>query len=311
MSVVRIDSLENTADVKNFDFSFFTLPQVLTKVFTKSDWWGYFKGNELICIWPVPLNSHSECLSSLPFTYYVGPVWKIPLPNLPAHRALKITKDVYNAFLNKFREQYQLFAAELKPTLIDARPFIWMSKTGEQILTELNYTAILHVDCLDNMSKNFRQVKRWELKHIPESRFRTSTNDHNPLEVINFYRSQPFAFRAEKEDEHLYAVMERYLNLSYEEGVHSITIRDATNKKMVGFSLLGIYKQTLNVLISITEREFASQFFLSTYLHKLIFELAYRLDVEWIDFNGANGPLLADAKHSFGAVPKLYFKISY
>ena len=262
MSVVRIDPPFLVMSVDEFDFSFFTLPQVLTKVFTKIDWWGYFRGNELICTWPVPLNSNDKCLSSLPFTYYVGPVWKMPLPNLPEHRALKLTKDVYDAFLDKFREQYQIFAAELKPTLIDVRPFIWRSQNSEPILIELKYTAILQVSSLDNMSKKFRQVKRWELKHIPESRFNTSVNDHNAEEVMKFYSSLPFAYEAEKSDEDLYVVMERYLNLSNAEGVYSITVRDSSSEKMVGFTLLGLYKQTLNVIINIAEKSFASQYFL-------------------------------------------------
>jgi hypothetical protein len=50
--------------------------------------------------------------------------------------------------------------------------------------------------------------------------------------------------------------------------------------------------------------------YLGTYLHYLMLKKFLEEGNLCIDFNGANSPILADNKHSFGARAYLYLKIN-
>ena len=48
----------------------------------------------------------------------------------------------------------------------------------------------------------------------------------------------------------------------------------------------------------------------SSYLTDRIIEYSFNKKMRYLDFNGCNSPHRADFKHSFGAEPKLYFRIN-
>jgi len=304
---IGIDRVEEISH--QFNCTFFTNPIVLKRVFKSIDWWAAVKGQEVICIWPVPLDTMGIPDQSLPFTYYVGPIWKTPLPDDPPHRATKLTNEVYSNFLEIFSRVYPGIRASLSPTLVDIRPFTWWRKPGFKLTTNIKYTAQLRVEPLEAMSRKFRQVKRWELKHVPTSKFTISYNLNNEREVVDFYKTLPFHSEAVQEDPNLIPILQCYLRLSPREGCHSISIHESATGKLAAFALLGEHANTFNVLVSCSNNQDYPNCYLSTYLNVLIFSLSIERGAHLIDFNGANGVRLADSKHSFGALPKIYFEI--
>ena len=99
------------------------------------------------------------------------------------------------------------------------------------------------------------------------------------------------------------------MNLDESFGLHSISIREITSKELIGFALLGIFDSTMNIILNITRKQKKEDQILSTALHELIFKFAYSNNIKLIDFNGANSEKLSDSKHSWGAIPILYFRI--
>ena len=190
-----IQSLSN-----EFNFTFFTLPKTLSAVFPKTEWWGYSKGDELICIWPIPLSKNNKCFRNLPFTYYVGPIWKKLFLGYPEHRTLSTAIEVYNSFLKRFIEEYHFLDFEMPINTLDVRPFLWWKSANSNFFVEIKYTALLQIGPLEVMSKKFRQVRRWELRNIDFSHFNVVYNEFNNHEIIEFYKSKNFVSEADSYD---------------------------------------------------------------------------------------------------------------
>jgi hypothetical protein len=309
MVIKKLDYRKIQSIYDNFNFNFFTYPENLNQIFPEIDWWGYLKGEEIICIWPVPIGKNKAPLKGLPFTYYVGPIWKKPLPTLPEHGALHISKLVYGSFVEKFLQEYSSFGFELPFNLIDIRPFLWLKSNFNNIKVETKYSAIIEVGPFEVMSNKFRQVRRWELKKVPRSTYIIEYKKQNCDEVIKFYNTQGFTYDLTEDEYPIFKTLENYLNLDESFGLHSISIREITSKELIGFALLGIFNTTMNIILDITRKQKKEDQILSTALHELIFRFAYSNDIKLIDFNGANSEKLSDAKHSWGASPILYFRI--
>lgn len=309
MAIKKLDYGEVQGIYDNFSFNFFTYPENLNQIFPENEWWGYLKGEEIICIWPVPLGKNKEPLKGLPFTYYVGPIWKKPLPTLPEHRALHISKLVYGQFVEKFLQEYSSLKFELPFNLIDIRPFLWLKSDFYNIEVETKYSALIEVSPFEIMSSKFRQVRRWELKKVSRSTYIIDYDIHNCDEVVKFYKAQGFMYDVAEAEYPVLKTLENYLHLDKSFGIHSISIRDTATKELIGFALLGVFNTTMNIILSITRKQKNEDLILSTALHELIFKFAYSNNIKLIDFNGANSEKLSDAKHSWGATPILYFRI--
>jgi hypothetical protein len=309
MTVAKILDISSVS-LKNFNFTFFTLPNVLGKVSIKTDWWGYYQGQELICIWPIPINPVSECPDVIPFSYYVGPVWKIPLPSYPEHRSLKTAMDVYFAFLDAFDSHYHSFISDLPTNIIDMRPFLWWSKNKKKINVDIKHTAVLKVEPFEVMTQKFRQVRRWELKNFNDHDLITSENYHDISEVLALYSQQKFNSDLNSEFK-IKKVLGQFLSLGAENACNSLSIKDRVNGELLAFCLLGTHNQTTNIILNLVKKDLVKERkFMSTFLMKTIFEYAHMQKVDELDFNGSNSMKLSDAKQSFGVSPKIYYQIT-
>ena len=65
-----------------------------------------------------------------------------------------------------------------------------------------------------------------------------------------------------------------------------------------------------NVILTATEKNYRDRGLSAFGVHNCI-KRAIELGDKVFDFNGANSPKRGDDKHSYGAVAKLYFEISY
>jgi hypothetical protein len=75
--------------------------------------------------------------------------------------------------------------------------------------------------------------------------------------------------------------------------------------------LLGIHSGVVNIIINNVSKEYKqNKSYLGTYLNHLMIKKFLEEGNLYIDFNGANSPVLADNKHSFGARAYSYFKIN-
>jgi hypothetical protein len=94
-------------------------------------------------------------------------------------------------------------------------------------------------------------------------------------------------------------------------GVRSIKVHESSSGQTVAFALLGIHEGIVNIIINNVSKKYKqNKSYLTTYLNHLIIKNFLEEGNLSIDFNGANSPVLADNKHSFGARAYSYFKIN-
>jgi hypothetical protein len=294
--------------------TFFSRPQILEKIFDSVDWWGYFQGREIACAWPIALDQNKVPIRNYYFTYYVGPMWAFKLPEYPAHKSLSLTNNVYNSFLDIFAQNYSEITYTFPTGLHDIRPFIWRSQNNheERHNIEIKYTAKIDLTSMDLMLKDFRQVRRWELKNSILTGLEIVYDDFEVKDILKFYSENiPLDNFQQQQPAESNQILYKYLNLKASVGLRSIKVYESSSGQTVAFVLLGIHEGIVNIIINNVSKKYKqNKSYLTTYLNHLIIKKFLEEGNLSIDFNGANSPVLADNKHSFGARAYSYFKIN-
>ena len=174
----------------------------------------------------------------------------------------------------------------------------------------MKYTAKIHLTDTNSILKNFRQVRRWELKNSNLEGLAFVYDDFDPVDIIKFYNENiPQSELTQASD--LEQVLYRYLTLDKNLGIRSIRVKEVSSGFTVAFTLLGIHNGTVNIIINNIDKKYKeNKSYLPTYLNYLVLEKFLEEGNQFVDFNGANSPILADSKHSFGAQAVSYFKIN-
>ena len=292
--------------------TFFSNPDILEKIFDSVDWWGYFHGSEIACAWPIALDQNKTPIENYPFTYYVGPMWAHAWPEKPAHKSSNFSNKVYGSLLDNFTQNYSRIVSIFPTELNDVRPFIWRNQNynHEHHEVELKYTAKIDLISMDEILRNFRQVRRWELINSNLVGLDFAYDDFEIADIISFYNANiPLANNQQLLDSN--KVLNKYLALNKTFGIRSIRVFETSTSQTVGFALLGIHKGTVNIIINNVSKEYKeNKSNLPTYLVHLVIEKFLEEGNTSLDFNGANSPKLADSKHSFGARAVSYFKLN-
>jgi hypothetical protein len=293
--------------------TFFNRPEILEKIFHSVDWWGYFQGSEITCAWPIALDSHKVPIRNYDFTYYVGPMWAFELPEYPSHKSSSLSNNVYNSFLDVFTQNYSEMTYAFPTGLNDVRPFIWRNQNNskERHDIEIKYTAKINLTNMDLILKDFRQVRRWELKNSILNGLEFVYDDFDITNILKFY-SQNIPFNnSQHESAKTIQILSNYLHLDASVGLRSIRVEENWSGETVAFVLLGIHSGIVNIIMNNVSKEYKrNKSYLGTYLHYLMLKKFLEEGNLCIDFNGANSPILADNKHSFGARAYLYLKIN-
>ncbi len=293
--------------------TFFTQPDVLEVIFDQVEWWGFFKGEQLICIWPIVLNHKREPVMNYYFTYYVGPLWAASLPDNPAHRSISVCTAVYNAMYDAFANNYPAITSTFNPKLNDIRPFIWRNQNIELEKHSFNikYTAILRLGDVNLILNNFRQARRRQLKDASLNNLEFKFNDFDIDDIVEFYsESIPPYGGSKNQPFDLIQMLRRYLSLKVSQGINSIRVTELSSGKTVAFYLVGLHKEVVNIIMNNVSKTYKDNgSYLTAYLNFLVIKKFTEAGFKILDFNGANSLLLADDKHSYGASAIPYYNI--
>ena len=293
--------------------TFFNRADTLEKIFHSVDWWGYFQGSEIACAWPVALDTNKVPIRNYYFTYYVGPMWAFELPEYPSHKSSSLSNNVYNSFLDVFTKNYSEMTYAFPTGLNDVRPFIWRNQNNskERHDIEIKYTAKINLTNMDLILKNFRQVRRWELKNSILNGLEFVYDNFDIANILKFYNQNIPLNNSQHESVGSNHILNKYLLLKASDGLRSIRVRENSSGKTIAFVLLGIHSGVVNVIVNNVSEEYKkNKSYLGTYLNYLMIKKFLEEGNLLIDFNGANSPALADNKHSFGARAYSYFKIN-
>ena len=293
--------------------TFFNRADTLEKIFHSVDWWGYFQGSEIACAWPVALDPNKVPIRNYYFTYYVGPMWAFELPEYPSHKSSSLSNNVYNYFLDVFTKNYSEMTYAFPTGLNDVRPFIWRNQNNsrERHDIEIKYTAKINLTNMDLILKNFRQVRRWELKNSILNGLEFVYDNFDIANILKFYNQNIPLNNSQHESVGSNHILKKYLHLKASDGLRSIRVYENSSGKTIAFVLLGIHSGVVNVIVNNVSEEYKkNKSYLGTYLNYLMIKKFLEEGNLLIDFNGANSPALADNKHSFGARAYSYFKIN-
>ncbi len=293
--------------------TFFSRPEILERIFDSVDWWGYFQGSEIACAWPIALDQDKIPIKNYHFSYYIGPMWAFELPEYPAHKSTSLSNKVYNSFLDIFAQNYSEITYVFPTGLNDVRPFIWRNQNNheERHDIEIKYTAKLDLTSMDLILKDYRQVRRWELKNSILTDLEFIYDDFEVTDILNFYSENIPLDNFQRQLVEPNQILYKYLSLDASLGLRSIKVHESSSGQTVAFALLGIHEGVVNIIINNVSKKYKqNKSYLTTYLNHLIIKKFLEEGNISIDFNGANSPVLADNKHSFGARAFSYFKIN-
>ena len=289
----------------------FTNPKILSYFNLKIDWWQSKKGEQPVAMWPI--NYDENKIVTIPdFFYYFGPIWFEDFHKIPNHSWLSLSKNVYEGFIKNFVLEYRNIHSQLPLGLNDVRIFDWWNyheKENKRFLIKPKYSAVL--DNLDRLSindikSNFRYWRRNELKKI-EKNFNTieKTNKFTAKEILEFYNKV-----TKNNKENTFSMIEGFLNLEKDKFGEIIAYRNKKNNKLISLIIMLFGKNEANLIISLIDENWKKEG-LSVFSILESILSAKKKKLKLYDFNGANSPNRGDDKHSYGALPKLFFDIKY
>lgn len=275
--------------------------------------YGVFKGEELLCCWPI-MKASKKILEIPNFFYYFGPFWGKKIINLPIHSWLPTSKNVYSKFIEYFKSKFSRFHFQMHYSLQDIRIFDWWDHNKKKKYFKVfpRYTAC--ISDLSNMNSNqikekYRYVRRYELKKFQQHLGDIEKFDIKKTDLFKYYINFADAnyTLSKKKD------LNKSLDLIFElvqKGFGEITsIREKKTKKIIYLNLVLFDKKSVHLLINVAQKEWRKKGIITWGVDNLLNR--YKSKYSIFDFNGANSPQRGDDKQSYGASEKLFFQIKF
>ena len=292
--------------------SIYNNPEFL-KFFRNIEIYGVYKGEELICCWPLKLKNKNQ--TYIPnFFYYLGPYWSKKILKIPNHSWLKYSSDVYELFLKKLTNKFDCIDFDLHYSLNDVRIFDWWNYNDQERRFKIypKYTAII-----ENLKKksenqiinNYRYVRRYELKHFKKYHTQIEECEVSLDEIYKLY-FETIKINDEREVVNIKNKIETIYKITKTEYGKNISYRLKGTEKILCVMMLLFDNYSAHLVMNLAEREWKKKGIITWATHKTII-YSKEKNLEIFDFNGSNSPLRGDNKHSFGSESKLFFNLKY
>lgn len=309
ISVEKVEESRVNEILAAFNVVSFVVPQIL-KTFWEGqiDWWVAWKGDSLICVWPICARNKIGLIPEL--TYWVGPTW---LRCLKTTSSLAIRDRVYRTFLDVFSKNYHEIEFELSPEEIDIRTFDWYGNHDRFARVEIfpRYSARLDlngIDSLGDLLPNYSQLRRRETKRLynREKDWRIVT-DFSTKDALDLYSST-----LANQGSNLRSSLEQSI-ISFTKSKESefstfLCAEHVSSSTIVGLVGLVTNNYAANLVLNLMRTDSRNGLLMTDLINTAILESVNR-GTRHFDFNGANSPNRAQHKHSFGAKEVLFFRI--
>ena len=304
-SVVSLQDKEVTSFLSmQPDFPMWTHPDVC-KLFGGTEYWGVKKGNEVILVWPVFRGGSA----TPPLCYYYGPTWSGK--HLDVHPSSRVidAAQAYAAIIHHLIEKYGRVKASLSPSLTDVRGLIWPTSHLSERAFVPRFTAVLDLraDSADLLAGLRKDRRKW-LRRFAASDY-VICHECRPDEVLRLYAEMHARKAINGPSDPQIPEITNLLDRAIDVPWSFVGIRSPTTHELLSFQLALDGKMTRNAVIQATSdagREIGA----ATVVQWESILQAKQMGLSFFDFNGANSLTGAEEKHSFGAVPQLYFEIS-
>ena len=295
------------------DASAFTEPAILERLSLKVDWLLAAKGDVPVCLWPVCLPDGGS--PAIPdFCYYIGPVWNKHGVHAPVHRWLADSTSVYQGFITLMVQRYGEIHAQMPLGMQDIRVFDWWNyhePNKPRFIIKPRYTAcIRNIQSMsdEQIQCNLRNKRRQVLRAIMKQGAPQRSDTWKEEELVNLYldvmrnQGQSVSTRCLKNIHSLCVLVN--------EGKGEVVAFRHGNNEIMSAGMLLYGKNVANLVLCLTASKWRDEKITLWTMYSMIMAgRAKGMDV--IDFNGANSPLRADDKHSYGARAELFFELHY
>jgi hypothetical protein len=292
----------------------FTHPEILKRLSKKVDWWAAKKGNEVFCLWPVTMPDGKQI--EIPFfAYWVGPIWSRRISEIPAHRWLAMSTEIYEGFIRVFIECYGAITASLSLDLLDIRVFDWWNyhaPNKPRFKIQPRYTARLRnlQELTEQQIRNgYRELRRRELRRMAGHGMPERVTDWTLGEIIGLYTEVMGRQGIDVPDSTKNEIA-ALVDVAFRGMGDVIAFRDHQSGELASVVLLLEANHVANMVLNLTSNRWRDYGMQAWSVHHSICAAQAR-GADVFDFNGANSPTRGDDKHSYGATPELYFDIFY
>ena len=296
----------------NSSGSVFHHPKVAECLGSKIEWWQVNKGSEPFQLFPVSINNQGS-VEIPPFSYYFGPYWSDRFSGRPISTRFSDSQIVFKLILEHLAQRYTQFQFELGLSDTDVRPFIWWNH--EKCIPELKvvprYSAVLpdlQVTAASQIEENFRSLRRREIRRVTNSNRFVLTNTVDWREVASGYSQTLLRSGSTFSSGYISQSVGKLQALADSEMSQGIAFVDRESGSLASFVFLLRAKGVSNLTLSFVKDDFRESG-LGAYTMREAILTAKKLGDTSFDFNGANSPFRGDDKHSYGAVPALYFRL--
>ncbi len=271
---------------------------------------GAFKGEELLCCWPIESTQKKE--KSIPdFFYYFGPYWSNM--GVPNHSLLSLSQNIYNEYINIFDKKNYKIDFQLHYSLKDIRPFSWWNygNKKKKFFIYPKYTAIIDIDDKEKknlIKNNYRYVRRYEIKKFAGYQKYVEFSNISLTDICSLY------FNSNKNLSHkkinlLKKSIKKLYHVAKKGFGKIICLKDRKSKKVLYFNLVLFDKNSAHLVLNCSDDDWRKKGIMSWGLDFTLSNLCG--SYKYFDFNGANSPNRGDDKHSYGSQKELYFELKY
>lgn len=299
---------------RNSEGGAFNNPSFLEIVAPRVDWWRLAKGAETFAMWPVPLDKSGNMYSP-GFTYFVGPFWSNVALSRPVSSRFTDLLAGFEFCVPILIQNYGDLRFELSPTDWDVRFFSWWNYGNDErpkFSIEPRYSARLsglQDSSKEDLLAGFRELRRREIRKVSSSGDFESDTQAGWLEIEDLY-GQVLNRQAGLGVVDVKQSLEP-VKILHEKGLLKIVAnRLSAGGALASVAVLLEAKGEAHLLINAT----ATEYLKSSVATKTVFDAILRsreAGADVFDFNGANSPNRGSDKHSYGAQPLLFFRISY
>jgi hypothetical protein len=289
----------------------FTHPDVLGHCADRVEWLGSWRSEDLVAVWPICRSKTGELACSSTFLYYVGPLFSAEVHRFKYHRYQAVRQQALEAYIPVIVEHFPGLRFAMVPGEDDIRPFDWWNfdhPTGTGFVCRPRYTARIHQlgRPVDDIRQDFARNRKRDLRPYFDAWPVRSEAWH--LDDLIALHDQPLQRQGiEVPEERRQALCDVVAAATGANG-DVLAWRDPENGHLASFIVLLYGRFEANDVLCVAADSWRARG-LSAWTTWQGMLHARALGKEIFDFNGANSPLRAADKHSFGAKAELYFSI--
>jgi hypothetical protein len=290
----------------------FTHPDILEHCAQKVDWWGAWRSEDLVAVWPV-CRSYKNLKPFKPtFLYYVGPLFSREIHGFKYHRYQAIRQQALEAFLPFLVERYDHLQFAMPPGETDVRAFEWWNQENSgsaKFNFKPRHTARIYaIDrSTDELYGDFARNRKRDLRlngHIQPVR----SESWELNELIELHNEPMHRQRIAIPEERISALC-RVVSVA-SQGYGAVQAwRDPRNGQLASFIVLLYGRDEANDILCVASNEWRDRGLAAWTTWNGLLQ-ARSEDKRIFDFNGANSPRRAADKHAFGARAELYFAVT-